>query len=166
MLIRNIFAVRSKVSIFGKVLCRSIGLQDVLHDPNRQLMTCINDITNTAFHINEVYVEDSVLLLPKNFLIWNIKRYEDISIRSLIIFTFLFPTLDILIIGGGEQFPERLPMEITEYFRLRGTIVETMDTINACHTFNLLISEGRSVAAAILPLQRNPKHIKVDFDEL
>jgi uncharacterized protein len=32
----------------------------------------------------------------------------------------------------------------------RGIGVETMDTVAACRTFNVLASEGRAVAAALL----------------
>lgn len=101
--------------------------------------------------INNIVVKKPVILLPKNFFIWNTKSFEDIDIKSLSLFTFLYPTLEVLIIGCGKAPKNRLPREVREFFQLRGIVVDQMDSVNAVQTFNVLISEGRNVGAAILP---------------
>lgn len=102
-----------------------------------------------------------VLLLPRNFLIWNTVSFEDIDVKSLSLFTFLYPTLEILIIGCGKSPKTRLPREVRDFFQLRGIVIEQMDSVNAAQTFNVLISEGRNVGAAILPPFPIPED---DFD--
>lgn len=107
--------------------------------------------SKNGFVINNVVVRKPVLLLPKTFLIWNTKSFEDIDVRSLSLFTFLYPTLEVLIIGCGKESKKRLPREVREFFQLRGIVVDQMDSMNAVQTFNVLISEGRNVGAAIIP---------------
>lgn len=59
--------------------------------------------------------------------------------------------LDLLLLGCGEKM--ELPL-----FKLRSTlkeqniILEIMDTGAACRTYNVLMAEGRRVAAALLPV--------------
>jgi uncharacterized protein len=96
-------------------------------------------------------VKKPVLLLPRNFLIWNTVSFEEIDVKSLSLFTYLYPTLEILIVGCGNTPKNRLPREVREFFQLRGIVVEQMDSVNAVQTFNVLISEGRNVGAAIIP---------------
>lgn len=97
-------------------------------------------------------VKKPVILLQKNFFIWKTHNFEDIDIKSLSIFTYLFPTPDLIIIGCGQSPKNRLPLDVREYFHLRGIVLDQMDSVNAIHTFNVLLSEGRNVGAAILPL--------------
>jgi NADH dehydrogenase [ubiquinone] 1 alpha subcomplex assembly factor 3 len=101
--------------------------------------------------INNIVVKKPVLLLPQNFLIWNTLTFEEIDVKSLSLFTYLYPTLEILIVGCGKTSQNRLPREVREYFQLRGIVIEQMDSVNAAQTFNVLISEGRNVGAAIIP---------------
>lgn len=109
-----------------------------------------------AFQINDTLVRQSVLLLPHSFLLWNAREFKDITIESLTLFTVLFPTLEVLLIGCGERVPGRLPTEIAEHFRQRGIVVEASSTMHAASTYNLLSTEGRNVAAALLTLQPVP----------
>ncbi|MFK7887030.1 MAG: Mth938-like domain-containing protein [Gammaproteobacteria bacterium] len=63
------------------------------------------------------------------------------------------PILDdgakILILGTGARIAFPRP-EQTAPLTTRGVGVEVMDTAAACRTFNVLLSEGREVAAAII----------------
>jgi uncharacterized protein len=62
--------------------------------------------------------------------------------------------LELVIYGSGSrlQFPSA---QWLKHLNLRGIGVETMDTKAACRTYNILASEGRRVAAALL-LQTPP----------
>jgi uncharacterized protein len=57
--------------------------------------------------------------------------------------------LELVIYGSGSrlQFPSA---QCLTPLNLRGIGVETMDTKAACRTYNILASEGRRVAAALL----------------
>jgi NADH dehydrogenase [ubiquinone] 1 alpha subcomplex assembly factor 3 len=49
-----------------------------------------------------------------------------------------------------------LPKETIEFFRDGETAVEVLDTPNAVATYNILVQEGRAVAAAmILPIDES-----------
>lgn len=119
------------------------------------LRTSVNAYGDNSFTINNVYVSQPVLLLPNSFLLWNnVSSINDITPTSLSIFTKMHPSLEILIIGLGEQ--PRLPsnsVEIKKYFRDHGIVVEMLGTVSAASTFNVLNSEGRNVAAALLTMK-------------
>ncbi|MDE2599400.1 MAG: Mth938-like domain-containing protein [Rhodocyclaceae bacterium] len=56
---------------------------------------------------------------------------------------------DILILGTGkrQQFP---PLALLKPVIAAGRTLDVMDTPAACRTYNILMSEGRAVAAAII----------------
>lgn len=58
--------------------------------------------------------------------------------------------VDVLIIGSRAT--ERIaPLEIRRVCRARGLALESMELGAACRTFNVLLTEGRLVAAAMFP---------------
>ena len=130
-------------------------------DPDRANMTTVNELDEDGFVINEHRVRHPVILLPRNFLMWNTFAYEDINVASLDMFSYIFPTIECLFIGGGAGAPQRVPLDVQQYFRNRGIMVESMDSMNAAQTFNLLVSEGRNVGAAILPLYPFPENEQI-----
>jgi uncharacterized protein len=131
------------------------GFEDVLGNRSAEDMEKPSIIAygDQAFQVNNALVRQSVILLPNSFLLWNARTFEDITIKSLSVFTTLYPTLEVLFIGCGESLPKPLPVEITKHFRSRGIVVEASSTMSAAATFNLLSAEGRNVAAALLTLQ-------------
>lgn len=56
---------------------------------------------------------------------------------------------EVVLLGTGKKliFP---PSELRRYFNEQKIGLEIMDTGAACRTYNILLSEGRNVAAAIL----------------
>jgi len=61
------------------------------------------------------------------------------------------PAIELLLVGCGSKtvfIPENLRAEL----KSSDIVVETMDTGAACRTFNVLISEDRRVAAALVPV--------------
>ena len=55
-----------------------------------------------------------------------------------------------LILLGTGQLPVFPPRELVFSLARRGLGLEAMDTAAACRTFNILISEGRRVAAVLI----------------
>ena len=57
----------------------------------------------------------------------------------------------MLLIGTGEMlhFPSRA---LKQELRAQGLVAESMNTGAACRTFNVLMAEGRRVAATLLPV--------------
>lgn len=59
--------------------------------------------------------------------------------------------LEILVLGCGERIQHNLAPELKQFLKVNGIVVEYLDSLNACATFNILNAEDRKVAAAILP---------------
>ena len=59
--------------------------------------------------------------------------------------------VDVVLFGGGEK-PVFLPADIRGMLAAQGIAVESMDTGAACRTYNVLLAEGRRIAAALYPL--------------
>jgi len=78
---------------------------------------------------------------------WQPQGFEDLDATCIGALAELGP--EVLLIGTGERlrFP---PPDCTGSLLARGIGVEIMDTAAACRTFNILLSEGRRVAAALL----------------
>ena len=66
------------------------------------------------------------------------------------------PVPDILVIGHGCSSSAPLPAELRQAVRAWGIAVEAMATPAACRTYNLLLAEGRRVAAALIALPACP----------
>lgn len=59
--------------------------------------------------------------------------------------------IDVLLIGLGAQ-PGRLPPEAAAALDAAGLRWDALATPAACRSFNVLLAEGRAVAAALLPV--------------
>lgn len=59
--------------------------------------------------------------------------------------------IDVLFVGTGSEMAY-LPRDFRAALEEAGIGVETMTSPAACRTFNVLLSEGRRVAAALLPV--------------
>lgn len=106
-----------------------------------------------AYEPGRVTVNDTQL--TRSFIVasdklvqdWPPRRFDDLKAEHLQAALALDP--EILIIGTGEK-QRFLSGELMGAVS-RGTMgVELMDTAAACRTYNVLLSEGRKVVAAIL----------------
>lgn len=59
--------------------------------------------------------------------------------------------IDVLLVGMGADVAA-LPADARQALEAAGIGVEAMATPSACRTYNVLLSEGRRVAAALLPV--------------
>lgn len=113
-------------------------------------LTTVLGILDDGFIVNNVTVRHPVLLFKEQYLIWeNINSVDDIDIPSLSIFPFLKPSVELLLIGCGEQFYQPLPKDVLDHYRHRGIVIEMMTTFHAANTFNVLNAEHRRVCAAL-----------------
>ena len=103
------------------------------------------------FRIAGVVHAGSVLVLPDRTLSWEILSVDALSAEDLRPVIAAEPTCDILLLGCGERM--RLPPEsLRAELRSHGISIDPMDTGAACRTFNVLLAEGRRVAAALIAL--------------
>jgi uncharacterized protein len=59
------------------------------------------------------------------------------------------PAVSILLVGGGRG-TVMIPAAIRAELRAAGLVLDAMDTGAACRTYNVLLGEGRRVAAALI----------------
>ncbi len=101
-------------------------------EPSRHLRTLTRSLIITSQEI----IED-----------WPAEQFADIDADTLAPLLALEPELVLLGTGERLRFP---PAACLSPFYQRHIGVEVMDTPAACRTYNVLVSEGRQVAAAML----------------
>ncbi|MES9991096.1 MAG: Mth938-like domain-containing protein [Candidatus Thiodiazotropha sp.] len=93
-----------------------------------------------------VYRENSIVLPDRIISPWRPNSFLELSTED---FSFLAELpVEIVILGSGNQ--QRFPHPgLTEPLIQRRIGLEIMSTAAACRTYNILMSEGRRVAAAL-----------------
>ncbi|MCB9946758.1 MAG: Mth938-like domain-containing protein [Rhodospirillaceae bacterium] len=104
-----------------------------------------------GFRVGGERLAGSLLLLPDATLRWEVAAVGDITAENLAPACDVMPPVDMLLIGCGERMA-LLPAGLRQMLRGRGLTVDLMGTPAACRTFNVLISENRRVAAALIAL--------------
>lgn len=102
-----------------------------------------------GFTISGTRHEGSVLILAKQTLAWPVSTMADITADTLRAAIDYHPLPGILLIGCGRSMTA-LPKGLRQTLRGHGIVVEPMDTGAACRTYNVLLTEGRDVAAALI----------------
>ncbi len=98
--------------------------------------------------INDNRHHSSVLIFPDRIVPdWPVQNVADLQIGHFDIFRERKPDVVILGTGARQQFPETsLRRELLSI----PLPIEIMDSAAACRTYNLLVSEGRDVGAAVM----------------
>lgn len=102
-----------------------------------------------AFKFGEHRFEGPVLITPRGIYPWNVKTAADATIASLAQILDVANEIDFLIVGTGDTHA-RLPKELLARLAQSNIHPDQMQTGPACRTYNVLISEGRRVAAALI----------------
>ena len=104
-----------------------------------------------GFRIAGVQHAGSVLVLPDRTLRWPVAAPVDITAGSLAPIAAAQPAIELLIIGLGSRFGQ-LAADLRAALRAEGIAIEAMATAAACRTYNVLLTEDRRVAAALIAL--------------
>ena len=78
---------------------------------------------------------------------WECERYEDLTADHFAALIATQPELVIFGSGNRLRFPKPVFLRALMQHRIG---IETMDTLAACRTYNILAGEGRQVIAALL----------------
>jgi uncharacterized protein len=93
------------------------------------------------------YRESLVVNAERIVLDWPARSVDMLSADHIAAIVELKP--EIVLIGTGAQFQFPEPMLLAP-LQKAGIGVEVMDTHAACRTYNILLGEGRNVAAALI----------------
>ena len=94
---------------------------------------------------------EPVLLTPTVTTPWNVTRAEELSLASLAALNDAPVPTELLVLGCGARAIFVPPMLRAE-LKAAGLALEVVDTGSACRIYNVLLAEGRRVAAALIPL--------------
>lgn len=114
--------------------------------PGSELL--FSDYDDVSVSINDHKHTDSLIVFPDNLLPqWAVSSIDQLSIDHLEAVIERRP--DIVILGTGPQ--QRFPsVEVRRTLAQNRLQLEIMNNAAACRTYNLLVSEDRDVAAAII----------------
>lgn len=97
--------------------------------------------------VNGQRITENTIVTPERLLPWSATGFEQLSEADFEVFAAM--DLEILLVGTGakQRFVHpRLTRALVE----KRVGVESMDVQAACRTYNILMAEGRRVAAALL----------------
>jgi uncharacterized protein len=106
-----------------------------------------------ACHADAIVIVDrelrsSFILSPDRLIeAWPARTVADLIDEALQPILDLRPQVVLLGTGAKVHFPAQATLA---QFLTRGIGIEVMDNSAACRTFNLLVSEGRNVVAALM----------------
>lgn len=103
-----------------------------------------------GFAIKGTYCVGSIFAYDELHAAWSPKTLRDITPETLAALELLDPAPDLLIVGTGKTIG-RVNDETVTYLKSLGVALDVSDTAAATSTFNVLVEEGRCVAAALLP---------------
>lgn len=103
------------------------------------------------FRVSGAVYEGSVLVFPGRTLPWSVADMAQLDEQSLapVLAEGQVGNVDLLLLGCGARMA-MIPADLRQHLRAAGVVIETMDTGAACRTYNVLMADGRRVAAALI----------------
>ena len=98
--------------------------------------------------INQKRYDNNLITMPDHIIEnWQVQSFEQLSEEHFDLLLPFQPEIVLLGTGATLQFPS--PFVTNKLIAVK-VGVEVMDTNAACRTYNILMAEGRNVAAALL----------------
>jgi uncharacterized protein len=116
--------------------------------PGRRM---IDGYPTGGFRVAGTLYQGPMLIWPEGEAPWSLERIEDLDVAALDPVRRIDPPVEVLLIGCGLRMT-LLPSVLRRQIREAGIGMDAMDTGAACRTYNVLISEGRRAAAALIPV--------------
>jgi len=118
------------------------------HFPGRALLDAYG---NSGFRFADMSHRGSILCLPSGIRSWAPGSAAEIDAASLAQAVDEAAEIELLLIGTGPE-PVPLSAELREYLRAAGLRADSMSTGAAARTYNVLLSDERKVAAALIAI--------------
>jgi uncharacterized protein len=114
----------------------------------------IESYGSQGFRVSGQRFAGPILVLPRRTVAWPVSDPASIVIDSLAGVVDEDPRVEVMLLGTGARM---IMLDGALRAGLRqayGFSLEMMDTGAACRTYNVLLAEGRPVAAALFPVER------------
>jgi uncharacterized protein len=103
------------------------------------------------FLISERDWREPVLVTPGGTTPWPVTRAEELSADNVAAARNGAAPAELLVVGCGPR-AVFVPPAVRAALKAAGFAIEVVDTGSACRIYNVLLAEGRRVAAALIPL--------------
>ncbi len=104
---------------------------------------------NGGFRFAGMSHRGSLMCLPSGIYAWNAPRFADLSLEAFARVLAEHEAIEVLLVGAGRDIALLKP-DWREAFRGRSIFADSMTTGAAVRTFNVMLSEERAVAAALI----------------
>lgn len=126
-------------------------LDKTLPAPDPAQVQVIRTYGPGRFLISDREWSEPVLVRPTVTTPWKVARAEDLSLASLDILKDAPIPTELLVLGCGAR-AIFVPPPLRAELKAAGLALEVVDTGSACRLYNVLLAEGRRVAAGLIPL--------------
>lgn len=107
----------------------------------------INAYTHDSVTINDMVYRENLIVMTTQLQQWSARSFDSLCVEDFAALCALKPELILLGTGSRLRFPK--PALLLPCIK-ENLGVEVMDMRAACRTYNILMGEGRDVAAALL----------------
>ena len=107
---------------------------------------------NGGFRFAGMSHKGSILCLPDGIHAWSASTSGDVTPANLAQVLAQSEQIGFLLLGLGRTIAAPTP-ELRKAFAEANIGLEPMDTGAACRTYNILLAEGRPVAAALIAVE-------------
>lgn len=122
-----------------------------LPTPDPKQVQYIRSYGPGRFLISEREWQSPVLVTPSATYPWSATSAAELSLESLAPLREAAIPTEILVLGCGAR-AVFVPPDLRAALKGAGMGIEVVDTGSACRIYNVLLAEGRRVAAALIPL--------------
>ena len=129
----------------------SAPLDKTLPAPDPAQVQVIRTYGPGHFLISERDWREPVLVTPTGTTPWAVTRAEELSADSVAAARGGPAPAELLVVGCGSR-AVFIPPAVRTALKAAGLAIEVVDTGSACRIYNVLLAEGRRVAAALIPL--------------
>lgn len=104
-----------------------------------------------AFRIGGLVHHGSILLLPERVIEWPVTDLISVTVEDFSEIIIRKDQIEFVLIGYGTDVSP-LPTKVRGLLEAAGIGIEYMNSGAAARTYNILIAEGRRMAAAIIAI--------------
>lgn len=111
----------------------------------------IQSYKNNQFKVSNTLYTKSIIVFPDEVLNWGVTDIETLSLKDFQPLIDRLEKIEVILLGCGER-GIFIPPDLRAQLKEKGLTIDAMDTGAACRTYNVLMAEGRLIAAALFPV--------------